>query len=77
MYWENHGAQCLPLNIILDTSLRTYIYADNIAINGGMQQPAIFKVGKPFKLEDSNGIIQEVTVKYIQGRTSLVEYLHN
>lgn len=65
------------LNIILDTSLRTYLYADNIAINGGMQQPATFVKGKPFRLEDANGIIMDITVKYIKGRTSLVEYLHN
>jgi hypothetical protein len=65
------------LNIILDTSNRTYLYADNIAINCGLPQPAYFKVGEPFNLEDFNGIIMIVTVKYIQGRTSLVEYLHN
>ena len=65
------------LNIILDTSFRKYLYADNISINGGMQQPASFEVGEPFILEDSNGVIMEVTVKYIQGRTSLVEYIHN
>jgi hypothetical protein len=65
------------LNIILDTSFRTYLYAENIAINGGVQQPADFKVGEPFILEDSNGVIIQTTVKYIQGRTSLVEYIHN
>ena len=65
------------LNIILDTSLRTYLYADNIAINGGLQQPASFEVGKPFVLEDANGTIMEITIKFILGRTSLVEYLHN
>jgi len=65
------------LNIIFDTSFRTYLYADNISINGGMQQPSTFTVGEPFILEDSNGIIMEITVKYIQGRTSLVEYIHN
>jgi hypothetical protein len=65
------------LNIISDTSFRTYLYADNIAINGGMQQPATFKIGEPLILEDSNGVIIQITVKYIQGRTSLVEYIHN
>jgi len=65
------------LNIILDTSSRTYLYADNISMNREMQQPFAFKIGEPFILEDSNGIKMEVTVKYIQGRTSLVEYIHN
>jgi hypothetical protein len=77
-----HSACYIPdfsgrLNIILDTSFRTYLYADNIVINGGMQQPATFKVGEPLILEDSNGVIMKITVKYIQGRTSLVEYIHN
>jgi len=63
------------LNIIQDTSYRLYLYADNIAINGGLQQPASFELNKPFKLEDSNGVIMAVTVKYIKGQTSLVEFV--
>jgi hypothetical protein len=65
------------LNIISDSSFRTYLYADNISINGGTQQPTTFKVGIPFSLEDANGTIMEITIKYIKGRTSLVEYLYN
>jgi len=61
----------------LDSSFRTYLYADNISINNGTQQPATFDVGVPFTLEDANGTIMEITVKYINGETSLVEYLHN
>ena len=64
------------LNPILDSSNRTYLYADNIAIDGGRNQPATFKVGEPFELEDSNGIIMEVRVLHIQGRTSLLQYVH-
>jgi hypothetical protein len=64
------------LNIILDTSMRTYLYADNISINGGMQQPATFQIGIPFTLEDSDGVVMEITVMHIQGRTSLVQYIH-
>ena len=41
------------LNPILDTYHRTYLYADNIAINGGVQQPATFEVDVPFELQDS------------------------
>lgn len=47
------------LNVILDTSNRTYLYAENIAINGGGQQPAPFKINEPFKLEDCNGVVME------------------
>lgn len=62
------------LNPILDTSNRTYLYADNIAVSGGQQQPATFGFGKPFDLEDAHGNNFEVTVKLISGRTSLLEY---
>lgn len=62
------------LNPILDTHNRMYLYADNIAINGGVQQPAKFQVDEPFELEDSNGIVMQVRVLHIQGRTSLLQY---
>lgn len=63
------------LSPILDTSNRTYIYADNIAVNGGVQQPATFQINEPFELEDANGVVTFVTVKLIAGRTSLLQYL--
>lgn len=59
---------------ILDTFHRTYLYADNIAINGGVQQPATFEVNVPFELEDSNGVVMQLRVLHIQGRTSLLQY---
>lgn len=64
------------LNPILDTSNRMYLYADNIAIRGGEQQPAPFSVGEPFMLEDANGTCMQVTVLHIQGRTSLIQYVY-
>lgn len=63
------------LNPILDTSHRTYIYADNIAVDGGLQQPVPFKINKPIELEDSKGAIFMVTVKLISGRTSLLQFI--
>jgi hypothetical protein len=63
------------LNPILDTSNRTYLYADNIAINGGVQQPASFKINEPLELEDRNGTVFMVTVKLIAGQTALIQYL--
>jgi len=63
------------LNPILDTSNRTYLYADNIAINGGENQPAAFKVNHPFELEDCNGVVMQVRVLHIQGRTSLIQFI--
>lgn len=63
------------LNPILDTSNRNYLYASNIAINGGQSQPATFKINEPMDLEDCDGIIMQVTVKDIQGRSSLIEFV--
>lgn len=64
------------LNPILDASNRTYLYADNIAINGGQNQPATFAIDEPFELEDSNGVVMQVRVIHIQGRTALIQYVH-
>jgi hypothetical protein len=63
------------LNPILDTSSRMYLYADNIAIDGGKNQPATFQLNIPFELEDSNGVVMQVRVLHIQGRTSLLQYV--
>ncbi|MCK5630277.1 MAG: TIR domain-containing protein [Nanoarchaeota archaeon] len=63
------------LNPILDTSDRTYIYADNIAVNGCQQQPVPFIINTPFEMEDSAGNIFSVTVKLIAGRTTLLQYV--
>ena len=62
------------LSPILDTLNRKYLYADNIAVDGGQQQPVSFEVDKPFELEDAQGSKFEVSVKLISGRTSLLEY---
>lgn len=62
------------LNPILDKNNRTYLYAENIAINGGEKQPVTFKINEFFELEDSNGVVMRVRVIHIQGRTSLLEY---
>lgn len=63
------------LNPILDTSNRTYIYADNIAINGGKPQPVTFEIDKPLDLEDCEGVIMQMTVKSILGNISLIEFV--
>lgn len=62
------------LNPILDALKRTYLYADNIAINGGKGQPATFKVNVPFALEDADGTVVYATVKHIAGDISLIQY---
>ena len=62
------------LNPILDTSNRTYLYADNIAIDEGRQQPVTFRLGKPLQLTDAYGTEFMVTIVDILGRSSLLEY---
>lgn len=62
------------LNPILDTSNRTYLYATNIAINGGENQPATFEIGKPITLEDRNGVVMTVVFLRIKGSSSLLQY---
>lgn len=62
------------LNPILDTSDRTYLYADNIAIDEGRHQPVPFRPGKPMRLTDAHGVELSVTIVDILGRSSLIEY---
>ena len=63
------------LNPILDTSFRTYLYASNIAVNGGQQQPVRFVPGQEeLRLTDADGREMLVRVAAITGRSSLIEY---
>ena len=62
------------LNPIRDASDRTYMYADNIAIDEGRQQPVPFRPGKPVRLTDSRGTEMSVTIADIRGRSALLEY---
>jgi uncharacterized repeat protein (TIGR02543 family) len=63
------------LNPIKDTLNRTYLYADNIAINGGLQQPAFFNLVDPLTLEDADGNVKQIWIPFIDGDTSLINYL--
>lgn len=63
------------LNPSFHTDKTAYLYADNIAIDGGKKQPATLKVNEPFELEDSNGVIMVVRIIHIQGRTSLIQFI--
>ncbi|MBL0742630.1 hypothetical protein [Chryseolinea lacunae] len=63
------------LNPILDTELRTYLYADNIAIDGGAQQPVPFEIDKPLFLEDKHANKKSVIFRFIRGKTSVVDFV--
>ena len=62
------------LNPIRDTHDRTYLYASNIAIDQGKQQPVSFTFAERLRLTDADG--QEATIRILDviGRSSLVEY---
>ena len=62
------------LNPILDTHDRTYLYASNIAINQGEQQPVHFILGEELRLTDADGKERLVCIVAIVGRSALVEY---
>ena len=57
-----------------DTHDRTYLYASNIAINGGKQQPVHFLPGEDLRLTDADGKELIVRIAAIVGRSALVEY---
>lgn len=62
------------LNPIFDSHRRTYLYATNIAVNGGMIQPVYFRINVPLELEDADGSIVFATIKYIAARVALFQY---
>ena len=57
-----------------DSYGRTYLYASNISINQGQQQPVPFILGEELRLTDSDGIEMIVRIVDIVGRSALVEY---
>ena len=62
------------LNPIRDTHDRTYLYASNIAIDDGKQQPVHFRPGEELQLTDAEGSELCVRIVDIVGRSALVEY---
>ena len=57
-----------------DAFNRTYLYADNISIEEGRQQPVPFRLGKAMYLVDANGAEFMVTIVDIIGQLTLLEY---
>ena len=62
------------LNPIRDTHDRTYLYASNIAIEEGKQQPVHFIPGEELQLTDAEGTELRIRIVDIVGRSALVEY---
>ena len=62
------------LNPIRDSQDRTYLFASNIAINGGQPQAVHFILGEELHLTDADGREALVRIVDIVGRAALVEY---
>ncbi len=62
------------LNPILDNLDRSYLYADNIAINQGLQQPVNFRLNEDLALTDADGREALVRIVDIVGRSALLQY---
>ena len=62
------------LNPKRDSHDRIYLYASNIAINEGKQQPVHCLPGEDLRLTDANGSELIVRIVAIIGRAALVEY---
>ncbi len=62
------------LNPILDNLDRMYLYATNVSINDGRQQPVHFKLGEAMRLTDVHGA--EWMVRFVEmiGNSSVLEY---
>ncbi|MGI9256637.1 MAG: ATP-binding protein [Salinispira sp.] len=70
---------CIPnvsgrLNPIRDADDRTYLYAANISINEGRQQPVRFSFGEDLRLTDAEGQSAVVRIVEIIGQSAVVEY---
>ena len=62
------------LNPIIDTLDRTYLYADNIAVNKGLPQPVRFALNEPVRLTDSLGASATVWFREMAGASCVFDY---
>ena len=62
------------LNPILDNLDRTYLYADNVAINDGLQQPVHFSLDEPVRLTDSMGASASLWFREMVGSSCVFDY---
>ena len=64
------------LNPIIDTLDRTYLYADNVAVNDGQTQPVRFALNEPVRLTDSFGASATVWFREMAGASCVLDYRH-
>ena len=62
------------LNPIRDNLDRLYVYADNVAVNDGAQQPVHFQLDESVKLTDGFGSTVTVWFREVVGASSVFDY---
>ena len=62
------------LNPIIDTLDRTYLYADDVAVNDGQTQPVRFALNEPIRLTDSLGASATVWFREMAGASCVFDY---
>ena len=62
------------LNPIVDTLDRTYLYADNVAVNDGQTQPVRFALNEPVRLTDSLGASATLWFRELVGASCVFDY---
>ena len=62
------------LSPILDSIDRTYLYADNVAINDGQQQPLYFALNDPVRLTDALGASATLWFREMLGASCVFDY---
>ena len=65
------------LNPKLDNLDRSYIYADNVAINDGLQQPVRFNLNEPVRLTDSMGANATLWFREMVGASCVFDYRYD
>ena len=64
------------LSPILDSLDRTYLYADNVAIDDGKQQPVHFRLNEPVRLTDSLGARATVRFREMVGASCVFDFTY-
>ena len=62
------------LNPIVDNIDRTYLYADNVAVNDGMRQPVHFAMNEPVRLTDARGASATLWFREVLGASCVFDY---
>ena len=65
------------LNPILDNLDRTYLYADNVAINDGLRQPVHFNLNEPVRLTDPMGAGATLWFREMVGSSCVFDYRYD